>query len=359
MKADFSKIIRESIRITKSNKRLWVLGLVVASISAGGNFGSGGNFGDLGKQLEKPNQENNVQLDSNSSYKFKDNLDTPERRTNNLLNSNLLTSAEQLPQILGASTNSLMGLLKLIPFSFFVALGLLLTIAILLGIAVSFYAQSWAQSGLIAGINLQSAGENPSLYQMSDKGKLNAVQVIKIRLFPGLVFALLVIFSGLILAIPALALDSEGRVLTIALGIPYVVLVIIASIVVSASIHLGVLAVNLESLDWKAGFKRGFTIFKKFFLDVLIMSIINCFTGCVFGLAGLIVIAILIVIGGAAVLGVTAFPPFLVVAGPIIFLALLALIFVMGLLGAISAVFKQSTWVLLYKQLTEEAHGVN
>ena len=351
MKADFSKIIRESIHITKSNKRLWVLGLVVASISAGGNFGSGGNFGDLGKQFDKTKQENNVQLDS----LFK--LDGPPIPQQNLLNENLLTSAEQLPQILGASTTSLVGLLKLIPFSFFAGLGLLLTVAVLLGIAVSLYAQSWAQSGLIAGINLQSAGENPSLYQMSDKGKLNAVQVIKIRIFPGLLFVLLVVLSGLMLAIPAIALGSEGKVLTIALGIPYVVLIVIASIIMSASIHLGVIAINLESLDWKAGFKKGFTIFKKFFFDVLIMSIINCFAGCVFGLSGLVIIVILIAIGGAAVLGVTAFPPFLVVAGPIIFLAVLALIFGMGLLGAISAVFKQSTWVLLYKQLTEEAHG--
>jgi len=353
MKADFSKIIRKSIRITKSNKRLWVLGLVVASISAGGNFGSGGNFGDLGKQFDKTKQENNVQLDS--LFKF----DGPPIPQQNLLNSNLLASAEQLPQILGASTTSLMGLFKLIPFSFFASLGLLLTLAVLLGIAVSLYAQSWAQSGLIAGINLQSTGENPSLYQMSDKGKLNAIQVIKIKLLPGLLFALLVIFSGLILAIPAIALGSEGRILTVALGIPYVVLIVIASIIMSASIHLGVIAINLESLDWKAGFKKGFTIFKKFFFDVLIMSIINCFAGCVFGVAGLIVIAVLIAIGGAAVLGVTAFPPFLVAAGPIIFLALLALIFGMGLLGAISAVFKQSTWVLLYKQLTEEPNGTN
>lgn len=353
MKADFSKIIRESIHITKSNKRLWVLGLVVASISAGGNFGSGGNFGDLAKQFDKPKQENNVQLDS----MFK--LDGPPIPQQNLLNENLLTSAEQLPQILGASTTSLVGLLKLIPLSFFAGLGLLVTIAILVGIAVSLYAQSWAQSGLIAGINLQSAGENPSLYQMSDKGKLNAAQVIKLRLYPGLLFALIVVLSGLMLAIPAVALSSEGRVLTMALGIPYVVLIVIASIIISASIHLGVLAVNLESLDWQAGFKKGFSVFKKFFWDVFIMSIINCFAGCVFGLAGLIVIAVLIAIGGAAVLGVTAFPPFLVAAGPIIFLALLALIFAMGLLGAISAVFKQSTWVLLYKQLTEEAHGIN
>jgi len=48
-----------------------------------------------------------------------------------------------------------------------------------------------------------------------------------------------------------------------------------------------------------------------------------------------------------------------VLAGPIVFLALIGIILFSGLLGAIGAVFTQSTWVLLYKQLTEETNGGN
>lgn len=353
MRANFAKIVRDSVELTKSNKRLWVLGLVVASLSAGVNFGPGGNLGNLSKEYNKTKQENNVQIDSPF------NLNAPPLQKQNLINSNLITSTQRSPRVLGATTTSLMELLKMIPSSFFGALGLLATIAILLGVAVSLYAKSWAQSGLIAGINMQSAGENPSLYQMSDKGKMNAIQVIKIRIFPSLLFGLLVALSALILAVLIATVNNGGKVLAIVLGIPYVILVVVASIILSASIHLGVLAINLESLGWQTGFKRGFSVLKKFFLDVFIMSVINCFASCVFGLAGLAAIAILLTVGAVTVLGVTAFPPFLVVAGPIMFLALLALVFILGLLGAISAVFKQSTWVLLYKQLTEEAHGTN
>ncbi len=358
MRADFSKIIRESIDITKSNKRLWVLGLVVASLSMGGNFGSGGNFSDLSKRFDKSKQEN-IRLDQSNTSNEDNKTDDLENPVYNLLNSDISAVTHNLPQVLGASTTSLVGLFKLIPLSFFAGLGILLAMVILLGLAISLYAQSWAQSGLIAGINLQSAGGNPSLYQMSDKGKLNAIQVIKIKLFPVLLFAPLVILSGLILAVLAVAMGNGGRVLSLALAIPYIFLVVIASVVLSASIHLGILAINLESLGWKAGLKKGFTVFKKFFFDVLVMSIINCFAGCILGLAGFVVAGILIAVGVVSVLGATAFPPFLVVAGPVVFLATLALIFATGLLGAISAVFKQSTWVLLYKQLTEEGHGIN
>lgn len=359
MKGDFSKIIRDSIKITKANKRLWVLGLVLATLGAGSSMGGGGNFGDMAKQFDKTEQNNSVKLDS--LYNLDDlkdlkNLQTPSQ---NLLNTNLLTSAEQLPQVLGASTTSLMGLFKLVPLSFYGALGLLLIVAIFLGIAVSLYGQSWAQSGLIAGINRQYVGESLSLYQMSDQGKLNAVQVIKIRIFPALLFGLAVMLSALVLVIPGMLLGDRGKALLTILGIFYSLAVIIAGILLGASVHLGVYAINLESLAWKSAFTRGFKVFKSYFLDVVIMSIINCFAGCLVGIATLIVIAVLIGVGALSVMGAIAVPPLVVLAGPVIFLAIIAFIFIAGLMGAIFTVFKQSTWVLLYKQLTEEAHSTN
>jgi hypothetical protein len=227
----------------------------------------------------------------------------------------------------------------------------------LLGIAISFYGQSWAQSGLIHGIAKQSGGEILSLYQMSNQGKLKAIEVVKIRLLPGLIFALTAVALALFLIIPGLLLGNAGKFILVFLSIVYAIGMVVASVMLGASVHLGILAINLESLTWKDGLKRGFAVFKKYFLDVFIMSTINCFAGCVFGLATLIVLGVLIGIGVASVFGVMAFPPFLIAAGPIIFLAFLALIMFMGAVGAISAVFNQSTWVLLYKQLTEEPHG--
>ena len=333
MKADFSKIINDSIKITKNNKRLWVFGVVLATLGAGANFSSGGNFSDLAKEFQKEKQEN----------------------------ADLTASV--LPQVLGSmddkvatTASSLQELVKTIPFSFYVVLIILILTSIVIFTAIALYGKAWAQSGLIHGINSDISGESLSLNQMSDKGKLNAIEVIKISILPGLAFVLLVIASTLVLIIPGMLLGEAGKILLVIMGIVWVIAAVIASIILGASINLGVLAINLESLKWKVGFDRGFRIFKKFFVDYFIMSIINCFAGCVFGVASMVGLLILGGIGVASVFGAIAFPPFVVVAGPIIFLALLALIMLMGLIGAISAVFTQSTWVLLYRQLTEENH---
>lgn len=354
MKADFSKIIRDSIQITKSNKRLWVLGLVLAAMGAGSGTGGGGNLSNLFDQSEKIEQNNSVKLDS---FYNLDNFNNLENPSQNLLNSNLLTSADQLPQVLGASTNSLLGLLKFIPLSFYGAFGILLIASVILGIAVSLYGQSWAQSGVIAGINHQSAGESLSLYQMSDQGKLNAVEVIKIRIFPTLLFGLAVMLSALVLIIPGVLLGDAGKALLIILGIFYALAVIVASILLGASINLGIYAINVESLNWKPAFSRGFRVFKSYFLDVAIMAVINCFAGCIFGIVGLLVLVLLGLVGFLGIMGVKENPILLVVVSPLIFIEVLAFILIAGLMGAIFTVFKQSTWVLLYKQLTEEAHG--
>lgn len=348
MRADFSKIIKDSIKITRNNKKLWVFGLVLASLGAGANFSSAGNFGDLSKEIQKQKQKNTI------DYKI-----PSDPENSDLLNSNLLGS--NLPQVLGTvdnkvagSTSSLAGLLKTIPFSFYIALVFLVLASIVIFTAVSLYGRSWAQSGLIHGIDKENAGESLSLNQMSDRGKLNAMEVIKIKILPGVAFALLVIASTLVLSIPVILLGEAGKILMVFLGILWAIAIVIASVVLGTSINLGTLAINLESLKWKEGFDKGFKVFKKFFMDVFILSVINCFSGLAFGIATLVGLLVLGGIGVASVMGVTAFPPFMVAAGPIVFLALLALIMLMGLIGAVSAVFTQSTWVLLYKQLTEE-----
>ncbi len=338
MKADFSKIIGDSIKITRSNKKLWVMGLVLATLTAGSSGGGGGG-GSSSDSTKTDKKEINRTIEKNSD----------------LLNSNLLSS--RMPQVLGATTSTLTDLAKTIPASFYFALVIVVMFGIALGIAISLYGQAWSQSGLIRGIEKQSIGEALGLAQMSDHGKTKALEVIKIRVLPGLIFMCAALGTGLVPLILAIVLGTAGKIVGILLGIPWVLAFIIGIIIVSASSNLGILAINLEALTWKDGYKRGFQVFRKYFFDVLIMSIINCFAGCLFGVATLITLAVLGGIGLACVFGVIAFPPFLIAAGPIIFLAILALIILLGLAGAIFTVFKQSTWVLLYKQLTEVTNG--
>ncbi|MFH1295270.1 MAG: hypothetical protein ABIH84_01695 [bacterium] len=351
MKADFSKIIRDAIQITKTNKKLWVLGLVLAAFGSSFNANSFMRLSDIGKKNEKPKSydETQYQLPNNLPAEFED---------RQLLNSNLLGA--NASQVLGTATTSLTSLtdlIRTIPVSFYGLAGILILVSIIVGVGVSLYAQSWARSGLIQGINRQSSGETLTLYQMADHGKLKALEVIKIGIFPGIVFALAICVSTLILIILGLLVGDSGRILITIIGVLYAIAVIIASIILSASINLGILAINLESLKWLEGFKRGFYVFKKHFIDVAILSVINCLAGCVLGLVIILGMAVFGGIGAAAFFGAMAFPPFLVAAGPLIFLAVLAFIMLAGLTGAIATVFKQSTWVLLYKQLTEGTNG--
>lgn len=350
MKADFSKIIKESVRITKSNKRLWVLGLVLASFSFGGNFNFGGSFNNLNKLFDENNQKNIHSIDG-TPYR------SPYKRPNNMINSNLLGSASQLPQVLGTTSSSAINLLKLIPPQFFIAFGLAMTIIFILGLAVSLYAQSWAQAGLISGVNMELNNENPSLYQMSDKGKAKALQLIKLKIFPTLALGLIATLVLIIISIPIAALGPTAKALSPLLTLPYVLLVIVAAIAVFASIQLGSVVIVLNSADWKEAFGKGFAVFRKFFFDVLVMGLINCLAGCALGIVTLAVVVLLLGVGGAALFGGISVPPFLIVAAPLLVLAILALIFITTLANAIFTVFKQSTWVLLYKQLTEEDHG--
>lgn len=340
MKADFSRIIRESVQITKTNKKLWVFGLVLATLTAGGNFGSGGGS-DFKSEEGKNNQQNNT-------------IERPVKQPE-LLNSNLLTS--NMPQVLGTATSTISEVVKTIPPTFYAALIILIILAISLGVGISVYGRAWAKSGLIHGIDKQNSGESLGLYQMSDHGKRNAVEMIKISIIPGLLFGLAILGSLLILLIPLLLLGDAGKVIIIPLGILWVLAVIVAGIIIGGSVGLGTLAINLESLKWKDAFKRGRGIFRKYFIDVAVMSIINCFSGCIAGIATILGIAVLGGIGAASVVGAVALPPLVVLAGPVVFLAILAIIMLTGLINTVFMVFNQSTWVLLYKQLTEETSG--
>jgi len=110
VKADFSKIISDSIQITKSNKKLWIFGLVVVALSAGASLSSGGSLSNAFK-----GGEDGKQKQENSAKPNESNLPTnPEN--SNLLNTNLLAS--ELPQVLGTATNGLLDLAKTIPMYF-------------------------------------------------------------------------------------------------------------------------------------------------------------------------------------------------------------------------------------------------
>lgn len=347
MKADFSRIYKEAFRITKTNKRLWVVALVLVAFTGG--F-SGTSFKNTSDNFSK-------------KLKEQQNTTTPNYRpTNNkkinYLNTRELTSA--LPQVLGTATSSmstLASVFRSIPVTFFIALALLILVTLVLGFSIIWYGKSWAESALIHGISQESHNISLSLNEMGEHGKGRAWEVIKIRTIPAVILPLAILIITPPVFLPLLLNNSTGVIITILLFIVWFLVVTFATITMSSSANLGVLAINLESLKWKDAFKRGFAIFKRYLLDISILGILNCCLGCITCFGLLIVTGLLVGIGAATVVGAMVFPPLLVAAGPVIFLALIAIIMLSGLVNAIVLVFKQSTWVLLYKQLTEVQNG--
>lgn len=354
MKADFSKIVSQSLHITKSNKRLWILGLVFASFSVSSGFDSGTSFRGLSGIFKDTNKQNRL------IYK----PDPYERK--NLINYNLLAPGNEVSQVLGASTSSLSvltAIFSLIPVSFFAALAFLLFLFIFLGLTIYIYTQSWAQASLICGINYCDNQEDPSLFQMSNAGRERTIEIVKIKIVSALVFLFLAALFVMFLLAPMILLGAPGKLLTIVLIIPAALVFVALSAVVFASANLGALYAALDSASWKDAFKKGFYLFKSAFFEVMVIFVINFLVSWFVALATLLLLTIFGTVGaafGAILAGEFKMGTALFTS----FFFIFQWVFISVVLKILLVVFRQSNWVLLYKQLTaskdsKEAYGVN
>ncbi|OGC50431.1 hypothetical protein A2716_04465 [candidate division WWE3 bacterium RIFCSPHIGHO2_01_FULL_40_23] len=334
MKADYGKIINEAFRITFKNKWLWVFGLILAMGSSGGNFNipdaPGSKTKDKDNRIETPGKVNDV-------YKrtFEDGL-------------------LKAGSVLGESTVSLREVGRRIPIYYWVVLGVFLLIAFVLVVGISIYARSYAYGSLVQGVDLENRGITADLSGMSKEGRRRAVEIVKLELLP-MVLAFVDLF---LLWVPMILVFmsemSSGVKLFLGLVLLTLALVfLILLIIVSVSAGLGRIAVVLSDLSWRQAFKKGFYIFKKFFIDVVVMGIINCFTGFLFGLASCVILIPFMILIFIGIAGLALSPYAGVVLFPLFGIMIVALIILFTLISAIAKVFMESTWVLLYKQLIE------
>ncbi len=323
MKSDLSKIINGAYRITFGNKWLWVFGLVLALFSGGGNF----NFPSSSRgNLSKEDSFRKELMKKDPQY-YKD--------------------------VLGSAAISAESLVKSIPVYTYLFFGVFAFVMILLGLGIALYAKSWANASLIEGINLESNGTKMQLSQASLKGRSKAIEMAKLNVIPGLALlflALLAFIPGFIL----MAFGSLGILFGIlwfvTLGLGFLVLMLL----VSASVSLGSISLVLENLNYSEAFKKGFTIFKGYFVDVVILGLVNCLTTGLVSIASCVVIIPLVLVGALGFAGVAAIPYLAVALIPVGALLLIAVIAALTLVKAIMIVFQESTWVLLYKQLTSQ-----
>ena len=337
MKADFGRILSEAIRITRTNKRLWVFAFVLAALGyGGGSYSSFSNPGDLFNRDKEEVQQNKY---------YNTGVEKSQDITSKFLPAQALSAT---PAVLSTTTSTILTLLKGVPVALVIVLVLATLALVSFGFAISYYGTSWAQSSLIRGVDKES--ETPSLYQMSDFGKKHTGEVIKIRLIP-LVATLLFFALSTLIFLPFLLIGGAAMVIGVILLILWFIVALLLMLVLSASVGLGVIAINIEGLKWKPALKKGFHVFKTYFVDVVILAVINCCSGCLVGIALIIITFVLGLVGLLTILGVVAMPPFVVIAGPIVFLLVIGYVALSALFSAVLIVFQQATWILLYKQL--------
>lgn len=311
MKVDLSAILNKAFKITKESKWLWVWGILLAG-SASFNFSRAFN--------------SNKRVDSFS------------QNTEN------------------AFLTTLQGYVRFIPPYYFVILGVLVVLFVILAICISLYLRSFAEGALIYGISLENANTKALLSNTAKKGRAVAIEVIKLNVFPSLLLGLafFVAFVPLV-GIAAIVPDNNIplRLIIVLVTIVFLIAFVIAAIFVSVSLNIGRMSVVLEGLSWKEGLKKGFDIFKKYFTDVIVLGFLNCLISIAVWFLSCVVFIPVIFLGLAGVFGIMALPVLSIIFIPLGVILFITVMLGFSLLGGMFTVFNNATWVLLYEQLTE------
>jgi hypothetical protein len=241
----------------------------------------------------------------------------------------------------------LKNILASIPTHIWVLLGTAIFLAIIIGLIFGLIARNWARGSLIGGINDAYDGKEAGLKTSSEHGIKNLKNLIWLSVVPWLLYTLLLLVVGVIVAL----LMAVSAPLAIVLGILAGISVVIAYFSIAATQIWAERVVVIEGKPAKESFFEGWRLVKKHILKMLTLGCFNTLLSCCAGCLAMSVLlpAIAVIAGMFAVspaLGLAFLVPLALVVLPVLFLNLL--------LNGIYRVFNYSTWNILYRQVREE-----
>lgn len=323
---DIEKIYRRAFDLVKKNRVLWIFGLALLVFAGGGNP-SNFNFNNF----------------SSFSDGFKGG--SPDVSNAKVPNINYQPVVDYFKNLFGT-----------IPVSLYILLGVAFLITIIIGIVISIVVSSWAKGAAIGAINDAYDGKAVTLKNGADYGLKNLKNIIWLNLVPTLLYALAVILLTVIFAVLIILLYKTPIVYLFYLlaGIALVA-VIIGSLAISSIQIWAHRIVVIEGKSGKEGFFEGWIMVKKYFMQMVVLGVVNCFTNCIFGCClGLIIgiLAVVLIFSGIGIFAVNitmgiVFATFAVIVG-------IVLIFLAGLAGGIYQIFNYSTWNILYRELKSQ-----
>lgn len=322
---DYIRILRRSFQITWLYRALWVFGFLMA-LTAGGGGGGGGGGGS--RSITGPRNVNPFQFP----------------------NLNIT------PQV----WNALIG----------IGIGLA-CVLFLIGLVFAIIRYVSEVALIRMANNYEANGEKVSVGTGFRWGwSRGAWRVFLIDLLVGLTFIVALAVLGLVAAAPLLLLTAHnntlsviGVLLTVALGLLFILALIVASCAVYLVLQVARRAVVLDGQGVMDGLRRGWAIVRRRAQDVIIMGLLMLGIGILFGLLMIPVFFILALVGGVAggipgllaglatslvtkgaaptIVGVLVGLPFF----------LLVLIIPMSVIGALYQVFASTVWTLTYREL--------
>ena len=328
---DYSKIIQRSWEITKKNKWLWVVGIVIAAFG-GGSGGSGGGGGSS----------------SSTSTNFPSESPSPVPIEN---------IKDKTSYVLGMATDSLQNWFSNFPSINWFVLGLIVFFVIIVGMVIIWILTSWAKGALIQGLDDADNEKEVTLKSISPYGISNIKKLMIFSLISfgmGLALLLVVsIFVGIGFLIYSFA-GSSTTVLLVLLGVLLAfVFIILIAIFTMVSIYAERLMVLKGLGPWEA-WKKGFSLSKGNFFPTFIMGIINSIIGFSVGCLGMIALLILFAVPGFLIIYPIFKDGFNVPSAPQIF-AIIVLFFLFISINlaikAVFTVFNYGNWNLFGKQI--------
>lgn len=289
---DISFIIRRSLKLAWQHKMLWLLALLIG----GSSFGSRGF--DNGFSNSFGNRDGQKEQTSTTTAVLTNELNEMSGSLSNVLGDSVDEINDGPPIVLTPPNppgpwpplySYLEGLIR--DSALNIVLVSLSFVAYMVFVIFSFLlVKNWATGAILGGIE-DAIEERPyTLARLGTCGRTSTRELIKLRLY----LLLLRVLAGVAILIPLGILASfdaylAGVLITSALTLPLIVFYI----VLTFSEEFAARFVALKGVSFKGSVIQGFRVFKKNFLDALILSCSSCF---ILGIAYMIFIGVIAVL---------------------------------------------------------------
>ncbi len=320
---EISDLYSKSWQIVKNHKVTWIFGAAVAATAAGSSNFNSSSSGDS-ESLQK------------------------------LFNGGLpeASSSAEMSKVLGESINPFQQLfseiIQRIPVYYYFILAGEILFMILLAIIITIIYRAWAHASLIASVDSAYKHNKTSISQASEAGFKHFKSFIWLDIVPGIALFLISMIFFIAIVLGFMTGNTIVMILTGLIALVGGIFLIYYAILVSIGIIWGYREVAISNQNAKQAFLNGFKIAKHKKGASLVLGVINNLS-----ITLIMMIPIFILIGmaisGLIYYGATKQISYILIG--LGFTAVIILIPLLIIIGAIAQAFKAAVWTIAYDKI--------